>query len=119
MKLLHLSDLHLGKRVNEISMLEDQREILTKILALCGERRPDVVLIAGDIYDRSVPSTEAVGLLDDFLTALCGRGIPCMIVSGNHDSPERLAFAGRILGQRGIFLAGGYGGAGPPRHPGG
>ncbi len=110
MKLLHLSDLHLGKRVNEISMLEDQREILTKVLALCGERRPDVVLIAGDIYDRSVPSTEAVGLLDDFLTALCGRGIPCMIVSGNHDSPERLAFAGRILGQRGIFLAGGYGG---------
>ena len=96
MKFLHLSDLHLGKRVNEISMLEDQREILTKILALCDERRPDAMLIAGDIYDRSVPSTEAVGLFDDFLTALCGRGIPCMIVSGHHDSPERITFAVRI-----------------------
>ncbi len=110
MKLLHLSDLHLGKRVNEISMLEDQREILNLILSLCDSRRPDALLIAGDVYDRSVPSTEAVALFDDFLTGVCDRSIPCLIVSGNHDSPERLSFGGRIFGQRRIFLAGGFGG---------
>lgn len=95
MKLFHLSDLHLGKRVNEFSMLEDQADILTKILRLADEEAPDGILIAGDIYDKSVPSAEAVELLDDFLYRLSLRGTQVFLISGNHDSPERLAFGGR------------------------
>lgn len=90
MKLFHLSDLHLGKRVNEFSMLEDQADILTKILRLADEEAPDGILIAGDIYDKSVPSAEAVELLDDFLYRLSLRGTQVFLISGNHDSPERL-----------------------------
>jgi exonuclease SbcD len=105
MKLIHLSDLHLGKRVNEFSMIEDQEYILKKILEIIDQEQPDAVMIAGDVYDRSVPSAEAVSLLDDFLVSLAGRDLEVFLVSGNHDSAERLAFGGRIMDGSGIHIA--------------
>lgn len=114
MKLIHLSDIHLGKRVNEFSMLEDQAYILKKILAVVDEEKPDGVLIAGDVYDKSVPSTEAVQLFDDFLVRLAKRKLPVFIISGNHDSPERLSFANRLIDAVGIHLAPVYNGVVEP-----
>lgn len=111
MKFLHLADLHLGKRVNGFSMLEDQAHILRQILAILDDEQPDGVLIAGDVYDKSVPSVEAVGLLDDFLTELRARGVPVLLISGNHDSPERLAFGGRVMDSCGIHISPVYDGA--------
>ena len=111
MKFLHLADLHLGKRVNGFSMLEDQAHILRQILAILDDERPDGVLIAGDVYDKSVPSVEAVELLDGFLTELRARGIPVLLISGNHDSPERLAFGGRVMDSCGIHISPVYDGA--------
>lgn len=111
MKFLHLADLHLGKRVNGFSMLEDQAHILRQILAILDDEQPDGVLIAGDVYDKSVPSVEAVGLLDGFLTELRARGIPVLLISGNHDSPERLAFGGRVMDSCGIHISPVYDGA--------
>lgn len=111
MKFLHLADLHLGKRVNGFSMLEDQAHILRQILAILDDERPDGVLIAGDVYDKSVPSVEAVGLLDGFLTELRARGVPVLLISGNHDSPERLAFGGRVMDSCGIHISPVYDGA--------
>ena len=105
MKFIHLSDLHLGKRVNECSMLEDQRYILGEILRIVDREAPDAVLIAGDVYDKSVPSAEAVALLDDFLVRLAGRDLQVLLISGNHDSPERLAFGGRLMAERGVHIA--------------
>lgn len=105
MKLIHLSDLHLGKRVNEFSMLEDQQYILTEILQIIDREKPDGVMIAGDVYDKSVPSAEAVALLDDFLVRLAKRDLQVFLISGNHDSPERMAFGGRIMAQSGVHLA--------------
>ena len=105
MKLLHLSDLHLGKRVNEISMLPDQKHILSQILHLVEEEAPDAVHIAGDVYDKTVPPAEAVTLFDDFLVSLVRLHIPTFVISGNHDSPERLAFAGRLLAETGIHIS--------------
>lgn len=104
MKLIHLSDLHLGKRVNEYSMLEDQKYILEKIIEVVEAEMPDGVIIAGDVYDKSVPSAEAVQLLDDFLVALSGH-TEVFIISGNHDSPERIAFGSRLMAGSGIHLA--------------
>lgn len=106
MKLFHLGDLHIGKRLGEFSLIEDQAAILDQIVALADREKPDVILMAGDIYDKSVPSGEAVTLFDDFLTALAGQGIPLLIVSGNHDSPERLNFGSRLMAQKGVYLAG-------------
>ena len=114
MKLIHLSDIHLGKRVNEFSMLEDQAHILKKILAVVDEEKPNGVLIAGDVYDKSVPSTEAVQLFDDFLVGLAERKLPVFIFSGNHDSPERLSFANRLIDAVGIHLAPVYNGVVEP-----
>lgn len=111
MKFLHLADLHLGKRVNGFSMLEDQAHILRQILAILDDEQPDGVLIAGDVYDKSVPSVEAVGLLDGFLTELRARGVPALLISGNHDSPERLAFGGRVMDSCGIHISPVYDGA--------
>lgn len=111
MKFLHLADLHLGKRVNGFSMLEDQAHILRQILAILDNEQPDGVLIAGDVYDKSVPSVEAVELLDGFLTELCARGVPVLLISGNHDSPERLAFGGRVMDSCGIHISPVYDGA--------
>ena len=114
MKFLHLSDLHLGKRVYEASMLEDQRYILEQILSVAEEEKPDGVLIAGDIYDKAVPSAEAVRLCDGFLTRLADLGIPVFAVSGNHDSPERLAFGARLMSGRGVYISPPYDGAVEP-----
>ena len=110
MKFIHLSDLHLGKRVNEFSMLEDQQYILTEILHIINAENPDGVLIAGDVYDKSVPSAEAVALLDDFLVRLSRRNLRVFLISGNHDSPERMAFGGRLMEGSGIHLAPVYNG---------
>ena len=111
MKLIHLSDLHIGKRVNEISMLEDQEHVLLQILQIIDVEKPDAVLIAGDVYDKSVPSAEAVTLFDDFLCRLAKRNIPTLIISGNHDSPERLAFGNRLMEGAGIYLSPVYSGS--------
>ena len=105
MKLIHLSDLHIGKRVNEVSMIDDQAYILTRILQIIDEEKADAVLIAGDVYDKSVPSAEAVTVFDDFLCRLAKRKIPVLIISGNHDSPERLAFGGRLFEHSGIHIS--------------
>ncbi len=105
MKLFHLSDLHLGKRVNEFSMLEDQKYILKQILQRIDKEQPDVIILAGDIYDKPVPPSEAVELFDEFLFELSQRGIETFIISGNHDSAERLAFGGRLMEGSGIHLS--------------
>lgn len=110
MKFIHLSDLHLGKRVNEFSMLEDQEFILKKIINIIDEIKPDGVIIAGDIYDKSVPSAEAVELFDDFLVRLSKRDLKVFIISGNHDSAERIAFGGRLMNKSGIFMSPVYNG---------
>ena len=105
MKFIHLSDLHLGKRVNEFSMLEDQRYILGQILDIIREEQPDAVLVAGDVYDKSVPSAEATQLFDQFLVSLVAARTPVYIISGNHDSAERLAFGGRIMQASQVYLS--------------
>ena len=105
MKFIHISDLHIGKRVNEYSMLEDQEYILTKIINITDEQKADCVIIAGDIYDKSVPSAEAVELFDDFLVHLSKRNLKVFVISGNHDSPERIAFGGRLMTQSGIYMS--------------
>lgn len=105
MKLIHLSDIHLGKRVNEYSMIEDQEYILKRIINIVDDEMPDGVIIAGDVYDKSVPSAEAVQLFDDFLVRLAKRKIEVFVISGNHDSPERIAFASRIMDASGIHMS--------------
>jgi exonuclease SbcD len=110
MKLIHLSDLHLGKRVNGYSMLEDQRYILNQILDHIAVESPQAVLLCGDIYDRTVPPEEAVELFDHFLVELSRRGIEVLLISGNHDSAERLAFGGRLMELAHIHLAPVYSG---------
>jgi len=110
MRFIHLSDLHIGKRVNEISMIEDQEYILTAIIRIIDEQEPDAVIIAGDVYDKSVPSAEAVTLFDDFLCRLAKRSLPVVIISGNHDSAERLAFGGRLMEGAGVHVSPVYSG---------
>ena len=111
MKLIHLSDLHIGKRVNEFSMMEDQEYILKQILKIIDDEAPDGVIIAGDVYDKPVPSAEAVELFDDFVVRLSNRSLPVYIISGNHDSPERLAFGNRLMSASGIHFSSVYNGA--------
>ena len=110
MKFLHLSDLHIGKRVNEFSMLEDQEYILTKIINIIDDEKPDAVIIAGDVYDKSVPSAEAVQLFDDFLCRLAQRKLQVFVISGNHDSAERMAFGGRLMDISGVHMSPVYNG---------
>lgn len=105
MRFLHLSDLHIGKRLNEFSLLEDQAYILGQILEITKSEQPDGVLIAGDVYDKAAPSAEAVGLFDDFLTRLSRSGTAVFLISGNHDSPERIAYGSRILDRCRIYLS--------------
>lgn len=105
MRFFHISDLHIGKRVNGFSMVEDQRWILNQILELAKEERPDGILIAGDLYDKPVPSAEAVELLDEFLYGFVRLGIPVWAISGNHDSAERVAYGARMMERSGIFLS--------------
>lgn len=105
MRLLHLSDLHLGKRVCEFSMLDDQRYILEQILSLLDSSPVDAVLLAGDLYDKPVPPAEAVRLLDWFLTALSARRLPVFAISGNHDSAERIAFGSHLLAGSRVYVS--------------
>lgn len=105
MKFIHLSDLHLGKRVNEYSMLEDQEYILKKIINIVDAEKSDGVIIAGDVYDKSVPAAEAVQLFDNFLVQLAKRKLEVFVISGNHDSPERIAFGARIMDASGIHMS--------------
>jgi len=108
MKLLHLGDLHIGKIVNDYSMIEDQRYILEEILDIADERKIDGILIAGDVYDKSVPSEEAVRVFDYFLCQLAQRKIKVFIISGNHDSDERLHFGSALFASSGIYISSKY-----------
>ncbi len=105
MKFLHISDLHIGKRVNEFSMTEDQKYILNQILRIAEQERAEAVLIAGDVYDKSMPSAEAVQIFDWFLTGLADLGKTVIAVSGNHDSPERIALGGALMRGRGVYVS--------------
>ncbi len=105
MKFIHLSDLHIGKRVSEFSMLQDQIYILDRIVDVIDGERPDAVLIAGDVYDKTVPPAEAVQVFDDFLYRLAARGLQVFVISGNHDSPERIAFGARLMDKSGIHMS--------------
>lgn len=105
MKFIHLSDLHLGKRLNEFSLIEDQEYILNKIINIIDDEKPDAVIIAGDIYDKPVPPAEAVRLFDDFLCSLALRRLQVFVISGNHDSAERIAFGSRLMDKSGIHMA--------------
>ncbi len=110
MKFFHLADLHIGKTVCGRSMLEAQRHVLGEVLEAVDAEKPDAVLIAGDVYDKPVPSGEAVGALDDFLVALSGKGTKVFVLSGNHDSAERIAFGGRLMADRGVHVSPVYSG---------
>lgn len=114
MKLIHLSDLHLGKRLNEFSMLEEQDAILKQILEIIDLEAPNGVILAGDIYDKSIPPADAVQLFDEFLCELARRNLQVFIISGNHDSPERIAFGSRIMDASGIHLSPVYDGSVTP-----
>lgn len=111
MKFMHLSDLHLGKRVNGFSMMEDQKYILSQILSLLDEEKADGVLIAGDVYDKPIPPVESVLLFDSFLTRLADRNIPVFIISGNHDSPERVSFGAELMERQGVYISRVYDGS--------
>ena len=103
MKIVHLSDLHIGKRVNDFSMIEDQEYILSEILKIIDSQSPDAVVIAGDVFDKTVPSAEAVELCDTFFYSLSVRGVEVFVISGNHDSPERLSFGSRLMERNSHF----------------
>lgn len=102
---MHLADLHLGKRVNGFSMMEDQEYILNRILEIMEEEQPDGLLIAGDVYDKTIPPAEAVRLMDDFLTAVAAKRVPVFLISGNHDSAERVAFGHQLMQGSGIWIS--------------
>ena len=114
MKFIHTADLHIGKSVCEHSMLDEQRFILASILDVVKREKPDAFLVAGDVYDKSVPSAEAVAVLDDFLVRLSGTGTKVFVLSGNHDSAERIAFGGRLMADRGVYMSPVYSGAFTP-----
>lgn len=102
---MHLADLHLGKRVNGFSMMEDQEYILNRILGIMEEEQPDGLLIAGDVYDKTIPPAEAVRRMDDFLTAVAAKHVPVFLISGNHDSAERVAFGHQLMQGSGIWIS--------------
>lgn len=106
MRFIHVADLHIGKVVNDFSMLEDQKFILTQIADMARANQADVVVIAGDIYDRSIPPAEAVTLFDSFLNELSKAAIQVIMISGNHDSAERICFGQELLGKQGVHIAG-------------
>ena len=108
MRFLHTGDLHIGKIVNDFSMLEDQRHILKQIYEIACSKKVDAIVLAGDIYDRAIPPAEAVVVLNDFLNDMVQAKIPVLMISGNHDSPERVGFADKILEKQGIHIAGVY-----------
>lgn len=105
MRLLHLSDLHIGKQVNEFSLLEDQALMLETVVGIVEQRDVDAVIIAGDVYDRSAPSADAVACFDKFLSSLADTGAACFIIPGNHDSAERIAYAAHLLEKNRVHIA--------------
>ena len=105
MKLIHLSDLHLGKKVNEFSMINDQEYIIKEILEIIKEQQPDGVIVAGDVFDRNVPSEDAIKLWDEFLISLSNQGIPVFAISGNHDSAVRFAEHSALMESNGIYFS--------------
>lgn len=113
MKFAHLGDLHLGMTMNHVNLVEEQKYILDVIIAQLKEEEADAVLIAGDVYDKSVPGTEATSLLSTFLFDLNSLGLPVFIIAGNHDSAERLSYAGELLGRQNIHIAGRFDGEMP------
>lgn len=109
MRLFHLADLHIGKKVNGYSMIDDQRFILEQIISRLKEEQPDALILAGDIYDRRNPSVEAVALFDDFVSRVVLEiGVPVLAIGGNHDGGERLGFANAIQAKAGLYLAGAF-----------
>ncbi|WP_250674827.1 exonuclease SbcCD subunit D [Paraclostridium ghonii] len=107
MKIIHTSDWHIGKIVNEFSMIEDQKYILNKLIDLVEKENPQVLIIAGDIYDRSIPPVEAIELLNDtFSNLIIDKKIKILAISGNHDGGERLSFGNKILEKNGLYIAG-------------
>ncbi len=110
MKLLHLSDLHLGLRLYDCSMIENQEYILKQILSVADDEGPDGVIIAGDVFDTAMPTVEALRVFDDFLVALADRGIEVLVISGNHDSGARISFGSRLMNESGVHIAGSYSG---------
>ena len=105
MKLIHLADLHLGKSVNKFPMLEDQKYILDEILKMIEKEKAQVVMISGDIYDVGIPPVGAVELFDSFLTSLSKMNLSVCIISGNHDSAERIAFGSKLMEKSNIFIS--------------
>ena len=105
MKFIHMSDLHLGKHINQFSMLEDQKYIFNEIVEIIKKEKPNALLLSGDIYDKPIPPVEAVNLLDDFLSKIALEKIPVLIISGNHDSPDRLSFGSSLMKSSQIYIS--------------
>lgn len=105
MRFLHLADLHIGKRLNEFSLIEDQKFIFDKILNIIDEKKIEAVLIAGDVYDKPVPSAEAVTVLNSFLNSLAKRNLKVFVISGNHDSQERIGFGAELISRSGVYMS--------------
>ncbi|NLB27616.1 MAG: exonuclease subunit SbcD, partial [Clostridiaceae bacterium] len=110
MRFMHLADLHLGKRVHSFSLIDDQRIMLDSVIGLCRQEKPDALLIAGDVFDKAIPSIEAIRLFETFLTDLSRTGTSLLIVAGNHDSGDRLAFGNAFFASHGIHVAGTFSG---------
>ena len=106
MKFFHLSDLHIGKQLHLYSLKEEQRAVLNEIIQYAEKEKPQAIVIAGDVYDKSVPSAEAVAVFDEFIRKLSELSLKILVISGNHDSPERLEFAGSLLEKQGLYIAG-------------
>lgn len=106
MKFFHLSDLHIGKQLHLYSLKEEQRVVLNEIIQYAEKEKPQAIVIAGDVYDKSVPSAEAVAVFDEFIRGLSELSVKILVISGNHDSPERLEFAGSLLEKQGLYIAG-------------
>lgn len=111
MRILHTADLHIGKTVNNFNMLEEQKYVLTQMVDIVKEKKVQAFIIAGDVYDRSIPTAEAVSVFNEFIEKLHNTGVEIFCISGNHDSPERISFAQEILEKRGVHFAGVYKGA--------
>ncbi|NSJ92921.1 exonuclease subunit SbcD, partial [Coprococcus sp. MSK.21.13] len=109
MKIIHTGDWHIGKIVNEFSMIEDQKIVLKQLINIIEEEKPNTLIIAGDLYDRSIPPVEAVELLDEvFSKILLKLKVPILAIAGNHDSPERVGFGSRIFTENGLHIAGSF-----------
>ena len=105
MRFLHIADLHIGKQLNDVSFLEDQRYILEQIIQMAERERVDAVLIAGDVYQKSSPQAEAMTLFNDFLTRLVGAGMKVFVISGNHDSDQRIAYFSALIRGAGVYVS--------------